>query len=94
MKLIEVPSPGKEICLGSVPVPINRLPIAQELDTWFEMEPSPQAPVDKSPGQVRIGFNLSGELRPEIRTLLRILGVYATVVDQGLEHVTDAGLNK
>jgi hypothetical protein len=88
---MEAEIPAQNICIGTVPIPVNRIPIAQELETWFELEPTSQTAVGKPPGQVRIGFNLSGELRPGIRTLLHMLGVYANVVDQGLEHVADAG---
>jgi hypothetical protein len=91
LRLMEAGIPGQNVCIGTVPVPVNRIPIAQELETWFELEPTSQTAVGKPPGQVRIGFNLSGEFRPEIRALLRMLGVYANAVDQGLEHVADAG---
>mmetsp|Transcript_10107 Transcript_10107/g.15214 ORF Transcript_10107/g.15214 Transcript_10107/m.15214 type:complete len:238 (-) Transcript_10107:10-723(-) len=84
--LVEKISEDLETDIGSISIPISRLPICQKLDMWFELDPLSHA--GKPAGHIRIGFNLEGELRTQVRAALRLLGLYASFVDQGLEQVS------
>jgi hypothetical protein len=96
--LMQGADPKDHPCIGTVAVPIHRLPIAQELDTWFDLAPDTDsiatvrrgggssAAAAPAPAQLRLGFNLSGDLRPEVRGLLSALGAYTAAVDAGVER--------
>jgi hypothetical protein len=96
--LMQGADPKDHPCIGTVTVPIHRLPIAQELDTWFDLAPDTDSIAVRRGGssaatsgtapaaQLRLGFNLSGDLRPEVRGLLSALGAYTAAVDAGVER--------
>ncbi|CAM9408291.1 unnamed protein product [Chrysoparadoxa australica] len=82
-----------DVVLGSVAVPVNRLPIGTDTEVWFDLAPPAglRVAAGAAPAQLFLAFSVSAPLRGEVKMLLDAFQVCADTADASLGRVFDAG---